>query len=78
MCSGKCFECQYSDCVVSDRTALLMQQREQGKEPKTNAENCNAWYQRNKEKKRAYQREYARKKRYEKKIQLHLNEQCDG
>lgn len=45
----KCFECTYDDCINDGEL--------------DNAIWCRNWYERNKEKKKAYQREYNRKKR---------------
>ena len=52
-CNRDCEQCKYTDCINDGEL--------------DNSISCANWYDRNKEKKRAYQREYARKKRAEKK-----------
>lgn len=54
MCDLKCEQCTYDDCINDGEL--------------NNAIYCRNWYEKNKEKKRAYQREYARKKRAEAKL----------
>ena len=58
-CNFDCFNCMYPDCIATIKDIMV----QETKENLTNAENCNNWYQRNKERKKAYQREYIRKKR---------------
>ena len=53
-CDLNCFKCTYDDCINVGEL--------------NNAIYCRKWYEKNKEKKRAYQREYARKKRAEQKL----------
>ncbi len=52
-CDRDCEHCEYTDCINDGEL--------------DNSISCANWYDKNKEKKRAYQREYARKKRAEKK-----------
>ena len=52
-CNLDCLNCSYDDCINDGEL--------------DNAIYCRNWYERNKEKKRAYQREYIRKKRAEEK-----------
>lgn len=52
-CDRDCENCPYTDCINDGEL--------------DNSISCANWYDRNKEKKRAYQREYARRKRAEKK-----------
>ena len=52
-CNKDCLNCKYEDCINDGEL--------------DNAISCNNWYDRHKEEKRKYQREYARRKRAEKK-----------
>lgn len=58
-CDFDCFNCKHSDCVASGAEII----RKESQENLTNKEMCNNWYQRNKERKKAYQREYIARKR---------------
>ena len=56
MCDLDCLNCTYDDCINDGEL--------------NNAIYCRSWYDRNKEKKRAYQREYARRKRQNKQSKI--------
>ena len=50
-----CFTCPYPDCIVGDRQIIKKLSTEKKTKPKNKR---NAYYERNKEKRKQYQREY--------------------
>jgi hypothetical protein len=56
MCNLDCLKCTYDECINDGELDNIVR--------------CHNWYEANKEKKRAYQREYARRKRRNERLGL--------